>query len=247
MSERFFIEPPITGDRALLTGSEVHHLAGVMRAKVGDEITLFDGSGCEFTGRIESLKKDRCELAILGQSALSREPPLAIAAGVALPKGDRQKWLVEKLTELGVAELVPLLTQRGVVQPGDQAAARLRRSVIEASKQCGRNHLLNISAPREATEWFSSVPANLIRLLADPGGEPVANLRTEIGSFPNNSQILLAIGPEGGFTAAEVAAARAAGWRAVSLGASILRIETAAIALAASCLVLAPPSLEKLE
>ena len=100
MSERFFIEPPITGDRALLTGSEVHHLAGVMRAKVGDEITLFDGSGSEFTGRIDSLKKDRCELAILQKREHSREPGIAIAAGIALPKGERQKWLVEKLTEL---------------------------------------------------------------------------------------------------------------------------------------------------
>ena len=231
MSERFFIEPAITGDRALLTGSEVHHLSGVMRAKTGDEITLFDGSGAEFTGPIDTLKKDRCELTILRKELISREPAVAVVAGVALPKGDRQKWLVEKLTELGVAQLVPLLTARGVVQPGEGAANRLRRGVIEASKQCGRNRLLEIAEPVQAIDWFGQVSASELRLLADPQGE----LLSLGGSTA--SRVLFAIGPEGGFTPAEVTAAREAGWRSVSLGKSILRIETAAIALAANCLI----------
>lgn len=235
MSERFFIEPPITSERALLTGSEVHHLAGVMRAKVGDEITLFDGSGHEFQGRIEALKKDRCELAILEKREVSREPALAITAGVALPKGERQKWLVEKLTELGVTQLVPLLTTRGVVQPGEQAAARLRRSVIEASKQCGRNRLLEIAPAIAAEAWFAATPASELRLLAEPAGEPFANLQSEICQ---RQSVHIAIGPEGGFTTAEVDAAKAAGWSPVSLGRSILRIETAAIALAAAGIAL---------
>ncbi|QDU26390.1 Ribosomal RNA small subunit methyltransferase E [Anatilimnocola aggregata] len=232
MSERFFIEPPIVGDRALLTGSEVHHLAGVMRAKVGDEITLFDGSGCEFTGRIELLKKDRCELAIVARQEISREPAIAVIAGVALPKGDRQKWLVEKITELGVTELVPLLTTRGVVQPGEQAASRLKRSVIEASKQCGRNRLLEIGTPVRAQDWFVQVPASETRLLADPAGVPLANAL----SSNSPTRVYVAVGPEGGLTAEEVAAAKSAGWQSVSLGRSILRIETAAIAFAA-CLI----------
>lgn len=237
MSERFFIELPITGDRATLSGSEVHHLAGVMRAKVGDEVRLFDGSGTEFTGRIELLKKDRCELAILSRDEVSREPAIAITAGVALPKGDRQKWLVEKLTELGVTELVPLLTRRGVVQPGEQAASRLRRSVIEASKQCGRNRLLEISSPVECGEWFAATDSQSLRLLADPAGEPISAV---VSSMQNAARVLFAVGPEGGFTPEEVAAAKSAGWRSVSLGRSILRIETAAIALSAACIALAP-------
>ena len=242
MSERFFIETPITGDRALLTGSEVHHLAGVMRAKIGDEITLFDGSGCEFTGQIAGLKKDRCELTILQRREFSREPPLAIVAGVALPKGDRQKWLVEKLTELGVTELVPLLTTRGVVQPGENAASRLRRGVIEASKQCGRNVLMEIGPAINANDWFAAVPATNRRFLADPGGEPFTT-----HNFENATTVYFAIGPEGGFTDAEVAAAKAAGWQSVSVGRSILRIETAAIALAAACIALATKGTESID
>lgn len=241
MSERFFIEPAITGDRALLTGSEVHHLAGVMRAKIGDKITLFDGSGAEFVGQIVALKKDRCELTILRREEISREPAVAVIAGVALPKGDRQKWLVEKLTELGVTQLVPLLTTRGVVQPGEQAAVRLRRSAIEASKQCGRNRLLEIAAPMNAEAWFAQVPASEVRLLADPAGEPCS-----FGELAR-ARVFFAVGPEGGFTAAEVTAARDAGWQSVSLGRSILRIETAAIALAACCIGLAQPNPEPVE
>ncbi len=230
MSERFFIEPPIVGDRAVLVGSEVHHLAGVMRAKIGDDIILFDGSGCEFLGRIALLKKDRCDLTVLSRQVISREPAVAITAGVALPKGERQKWLVEKLTELGVTQLVPLLTTRGVVQPGEQAAARLRRSVIEASKQCGRNQLLEIAEPIKAVDWFKQVPEDELRLLADPAGAPVSSI-TGGRTFP--ARVYFAIGPEGGFTSEETLAAQNATWQAVSLGRSILRIETAAIALAA--------------
>ncbi|WP_254510341.1 RsmE family RNA methyltransferase [Anatilimnocola floriformis] len=243
MSERFFIEPPISGERAILSGSEVHHLAGVMRAKIGDEITLFDGSGCEFTGQIASLKKDRCELTILERREFSREPQLAIVAGVALPKGDRQKWLVEKLTELGVTELVPLLTTRGVVQPGENAASRLRRGVIEASKQCGRNVLMEIGAAVAANEWFATVPAANRRFLADPAGEPLTVSNFRSGAGP----VYFAVGPEGGFTEAEVTAAKNAGWESVSVGKSILRIETAAIALAAACIALAKNGNESID
>ncbi|WP_425616889.1 16S rRNA (uracil(1498)-N(3))-methyltransferase [Anatilimnocola sp. NA78] len=236
MSERFFIEPAITGERALLSGSEVHHLAGVMRAKVGDEITLFDGSGCEFTGRIEFLKKDRCELQVIERREVSREPKVAVIVGVALPKGERQKWLIEKLTELGVSELVPLLTTRGVVQPGEQAASRLRRGVIEASKQCGRNKLLEIGEPVTAKDWFAQMPAAEVRLLADPAGEPLAKVALKLSTA---ARVFVAVGPEGGFTPEETAAAKDAGWQGVSLGRSILRIETAAIAFAAALVGLA--------
>jgi 16S rRNA (uracil1498-N3)-methyltransferase len=233
MSERFFLEQPVDSSRATLTGNEVHHLAGVMRAKVGDEITLFDGSGSEFTGRIDVLKKDRCELTIVERRDISREPAVAVIAGVALPKGERQKWLVEKLTELGVTQLVPLLTARGVAVPDERIADKLRRTVIEACKQCGRNRLMEITRPVPAVDWFAQVPAEEIRLLADPAGEPFSNLDV---SPSTAARIHFAIGPEGGFTQGEVDAASAAGWQRVALGNSILRIETAAIAFAAGCL-----------
>ena len=90
---------------------------------------------------------------------------------MALPKGDRQKWLVEKAVELGVTRIVPLRTQRGVAQPVEQALVRLRRAVIEASKQCGRNRLLQIDEPRAWPDFVADAADTPCRLLAHPGGD----------------------------------------------------------------------------
>jgi 16S rRNA (uracil1498-N3)-methyltransferase len=228
MSERFFITPPIATDRAALTGDEARHLVAVMRAKVGDEVTLFDGSGAEFSARVTAIHKQAVELSIVARCAISRELPFEVTLAVGLPKGDRQKWLVEKATELGVTQLVPLITERGVAQPVESALERLRRSVIEASKQCGRNQLLSIGPPVAARDYFSIAPTAATRLIADPGGHPLNSISTT-----SNTPLIAAVGPEGGFSPAELSAARAAGWQSVSLGPRILRVETAALALAA--------------
>lgn len=226
MSERFFSEQPILTPRIILAGDEFRHLSSVMRAQLGDELTLFDGSGAEFAARIVRLGKRDAELEIVQRREVRRELPSKLTLAVALPKGDRQKWLVEKLTELGVTRLVPLITERGVAEPTPAAIERLRRGVIEASKQCGRNVLMEIGPPRQVSEWFAdgTLPAN--RVLADPSGS---------GPIPADpGDAVVAIGPEGGFSASELDAARRAGWHFVSLGPRILRVETAAIALAAT-------------
>ena len=251
MSERFFIEPPVSGPRATLAGDEARHLTRVMRSAVDDEVILFDGSGAEFLARIASVSKSQVALAIKERRLIDRELPWRLTLAVALPKGERQKWLVEKATELGVARLVPLVTERGVAQPVEAALARLRRTVIEASKQCGRNRLMEIGEPVGAAGWFANessgfrvqgsgqetgtrqesgienpVPSCL-QLIADPSGGPLASVPRASGD------LTCAVGPEGGFTPAELAAAEEHGWQCVSLGASILRVETAAVALAA--------------
>ena len=96
---------------------EAHHLLHVMRAKAGTRVTLFDGSGWEFEAVVERAGRSEVELAIAGRQEIDREAQIAVTLGVALPKGERQKWLVEKVVELGVARLVPLETARGVAQP----------------------------------------------------------------------------------------------------------------------------------
>jgi 16S rRNA (uracil1498-N3)-methyltransferase len=228
MSERFFVERPVAGSSVTLSGDEVRHLATVMRAAPGDQVTLFDGSGAEFVARIVSISKNAAELEIVETRAISRELTFELTLAVALPKGDRQKWLVEKLTELGVTRLAPLITERGVAQPTDSALVRLRRGVVEASKQCGRNRLMEIAEPAKAEDFFASADGGAIRLIADPSGESLSR-----GTESHAQPCIAAIGPEGGFSPAEIAAARASGWQCVSLGSRILRIETAAIALAA--------------
>ena len=227
MSDRFFANEPITGLRAALAGDEARHLVGVMRAETGDEVVLFDGSGAEFACRVLKVGKQQVELEIIERREVSRELSVAVTLAVALPKGERQKWLVEKATELGVTRIVPLTTQRGVAQPTDAALARLRRTVIEASKQCGRNRLLEIGSPADALQFFASAPTAALRLLAEPGAAPLGEVAAR------TQEIVAAVGPEGGLTPHERSAALAAGWQPVSLGPAILRVETAAIAIAA--------------
>src|SRR5262249_3330532 len=117
MSERFFASSPIGGNRATLSGTEAHHLSHVLRAKAGELITVFDGSGDEFSARIESIGRSEIELAILDRQSMNRESVVRLTLAVALPKGERQRWLIEKAVELGVAQIIPLSTKRGVAQP----------------------------------------------------------------------------------------------------------------------------------
>jgi 16S rRNA (uracil1498-N3)-methyltransferase len=231
MAERYFVENTITGNRAVLAGAEAHHLIHVMRAQPGAEVVLFDGSGAELAAVVQNIARNSVELAVLSRREVDRELPLQLTLGVALPKGDRQKWLVEKAVELGVARIVPLRTARAVAQPGSQTLARLRRTVIEASKQCGRNRLLEVALPQTWSAFVAQSDGVPCRLLAHPHGPgdriaglPVADLA---------SCVWLAVGPEGGLTDEEVALAVAAGWRTVDLGPRILRVETAAMLLAA--------------
>jgi 16S rRNA (uracil1498-N3)-methyltransferase len=230
MSDRFYSTQPIDGEQATLDGQEAHHLLHVMRAKVGDRVTLFDGSGAEFAAGITKCGRSEVELCVVERREIDRELPFELVVGVSLPKGDRQKWLVEKLTELGVTDMVPLETARGVAQPTDSAIERLERSVIEAAKQCGRNRLMRIAKPQALGEWVHAEVDGAIsrRLIAHPGGVALAPQHLSLAA-PTR----IVVGPEGGFSDAEVAAAIAGGWQCVALGPRILRVETAAVALAA--------------
>lgn len=228
MSERFFLAGPPQGHHATLTADEARHCSRVLRAQVGETIRVFDGHGHEWVAKITRIERDAVAVEI--DEPLPPQPPpaLRLTLAVALPKGDRQKWLVEKLTELGVTRLVPLVTERGVAEATDAARTRLERGVIEACKQCGRNRLLEIAAPATLDQAAERHPA-ACRVIAHPGGEPLH----AVTALAAGQDMLAAVGPEGGFTAAEIAVATTAGYAPVSLGPEILRIETAAMALAA--------------
>src|SRR4029078_8545493 len=124
MSDRVYVEQPIRGLAAELGGDEARHLMAVMRASAGDVVMLFAGSGAEFVARIAKIAKHSVQLDILERREISRELPFSLSLAVALPKGERQKWLIEKTTELGVTRLIPLITERGVAQPVELAVER---------------------------------------------------------------------------------------------------------------------------
>lgn len=245
--DRYFCERKIDGDRIELTGIEAHHLIHVMRARPGGQVVLFDGFGGEYLAEIDQVRRDAAVLRLIEHRPIERELPGRLVVAAALPKGDRQKWLVEKLVELGVSAFVPLTTQRSVSEPGDSARTRLARTVIAASKQCGRNRLMEIAETAQWREFATQCRAD-VRLLAHPASaaaerrdSPPAPAPLPIdsgccGHVPRlnlSEEIVAAVGPEGGFTEAEVAAAIEARWMCFDLGPRILRVETAALCLAA--------------
>ncbi len=229
MSRRFFVDSPIADKRAQLTGAEHQHLAQVMRARVGDTVTLFDGSGAEYSARVIGIRRSSVDLEVLARHEVNRELSTRITLGIALPKGEKQRWLVEKVVELGVSCIVPLVADRGVARPVERAISRLQRHVVEASKQCGRNQMMQIADPKSSADFLQQAPADALRVLAhvSDSAVPIAELAERTVA----SEVYLAVGPEGGFSERELDLASR--WQIVSLGPRTLRVETAALALVA--------------
>ncbi len=231
MLHRFFADR-ISSHRVTLSDAEANHALRALRLKVGDRITLFDGTGLEYVATLIELNPKSALLEIGDPIEISRELPGEIVIATALPKGDRQKFLLEKLTELGVHRFIPLVTENAVVQPGEQHVDKFRRYVIEASKQCRRNQLMSIEPVSNLSKMVKDY-RSFTRIFLHPSG----CLR-----FPSNSvtrgqadlQIIFVIGPEAGFSESEVEFGKFHDCQIVSLGSRVLRIETAAIAVAAS-------------
>jgi 16S rRNA (uracil1498-N3)-methyltransferase len=221
VSDRFHVDGPLGPGEVTLEGPEAHHLSAVRRFVVGDSVTLFNGDGHEYPSRVRELGKKRVVVGVIEVRSPARELGFELHIASALPKGDRGDFLIEKLTELGVTDFTPLITERGVVKASDTKADKLRRAVIEASKQCGRNVLMRIHSPSRWVDWCATQTGR--RLIAHPR-------EAACGFAPGLARI--AIGPEGGFSESELSAAAAAGWERLSLGPRILRVETAAVAAA---------------
>lgn len=228
MADRFYAESLEPGDREfVLEGAEVHHLRSVARRRIGDRIALINGRGLTAHGTIQQL--DRHTAVIVIDQVEQRPEARGLTMGCALPKGDRAEWLVEKCTELGVQIIIPISTERSIVEPRDSKLDKLRRVAVEACKQCGRPWLMTIEPQQSFASLCVSVPGDgehTERWLLDPRGE---QLSRRSSSMPE----IVAVGPEGGFTDAEVDQARSSGWKIISLAGNILRVETAAIAVAA--------------
>jgi 16S rRNA (uracil1498-N3)-methyltransferase len=227
MSNRFYSTAPLDIGESILAGPEAHHLAQVRRFAVGDSVILFNGDGREYRAEILAFAKRQVRLKVTGVAAPDRELGFPLHMAVALPKADRGDYLIEKLTELGVTDLTPIETARSIVRSDTTKLEKLRRAVIEASKQCGRNVLMNVHPPCRLEEWCCSKNLGARKWIADPEAPMPAEVMNSSGGFA------VAVGPEGGFTKEEIAAAVASGFERIGLGPCILRVETAGVALAA--------------
>ena len=209
---------------------EAHHLVAVSRLRPGDLVCLFNGDGHEYPARVVSCGRKSVDLDVLGIESPQRELPFRLEIAAPLPKGDRGQFLIEKLTELGAAFYVPLRTERSVVHPGETRLEKLQRFVIEASKQCGRNVLMQVTPVTSWTDYCAKDDLSPTRYVAHPG----RSSHTKLHEIKLDQDMSLAVGPEGGFTDEEIRMALEHDWKTIDLGARTLRIETAVIALAAS-------------
>ena len=231
MSEQYYLDPTcshVTGNEAVLGGDDAHHFVRVMRGKIGDEIRLFDGKGLRFRGAVETIRKTELGVRIIETDSTSTESPVRLTIASALPKGDRQKFLIEKLTELGVSRFVPLRCERNVSKADDAVLNRLRRQVIEASKQSLRTVLMEIGDEMSFGDFAEFFGQKFLP-------HPVFDTKIGQTTFPDEltENVLVAVGPQGGFTPSETATALDCGFAPVDLGPRFLRTETACIAAAA--------------
>ncbi len=231
---RFHVPLPLSPDlRLALPPSAARHVQ-VLRLQPGEAITLFNGEGGEWSAIIERMGRSEVEVRVEAHQAIEREAARAVHLAVGLMAAERMDWLVEKATELGAASLTPLLLARSSLRLSGERAAKKRAHwqavAVAASEQCGRNRVLQVREPRSlATLLAQDEPAAAWRALLSLDGDATP-LRDAMAARVGDAGVCLLSGPEGGLSPQEEAAARAAGWLPVSLGARVLRAETAPLA-----------------
>jgi 16S rRNA (uracil1498-N3)-methyltransferase len=231
--ERFFVRPDdVHGALLELRGDEAKHAQKVLRRKKGQAIICVDGVGIEYHGIIDGFRDKRVQVTIAKTLRRQREPYLEVRLIQAVAKDSRFRQVVEKSVELGVQSIVPVETKR--TKPGDwgKHVGRWQKVAVVAMKQCGRTRLPEVLPCADIADALNAVDAQR-KFIAHPDWEqdgPVPSLLKAAGSLDAVKSAALAIGPEGGFTDEEVAAAVECGFVPVHLGERRLRSETAAIA-----------------
>jgi len=234
MTARFFRPPPIVaGAEIALPSDAAHHARQVLRLRVGDTVTLFDGEGGEYGAQIARVTPKAVSVRVIERHAVERESPLQITVVQSLVAADRMDYAIQKAVELGAVAIVPVASARSVTRlEGERAQRRLahwRQVVVASCEQCGRNRVPAVHAACELREWLRRPSkAELRVLLAPRATQSLGELSVPVGA------IELLIGPEGGLAPEEETAARDAGFCAVRVGPRILRTETAGPAVLAA-------------
>ena len=239
---RVFVEGSLNAGTVVdLTRDTAAHLVKVLRARSGDELVLFNGDGLEYSGTIEVVRGSRVSASIGAARSSDRESPFKLTLVQCVPRGDRMDFIVQKATELGVARIVPVLSQRSVVRldAGQAASKQAHWSAVAVSacEQCGRNRLPAVEAPQPLLSYLGAleppdISGEFLRLVLEPGRAGHASSAAwtiDIArSAATDAQV--AIGPEGGFAPEELEAFDLSAFGRLGLGPRVLRTETAAIA-----------------
>lgn len=241
MTRRRFYAPPEAispGETVLLSAEETRHARDVLRLERGEEVYVFDGEGQEYRCVIAQLNRDSVKVNVLEQvKPTHRESRLDLTLGVALLKGEKFDLVVQKATELGATRLIPVLTNRADVRirSDDDAKRKLmrwQRIALESTKQCGRARLMKIDASVAFEKLIERAEQRdeLRLMFAERGGSSFSQVLEDLELTPTKAIAL--IGPEGGWTDAEIDEASKNSWRIVTLGGRTMRAETAAVVAA---------------
>ena len=221
---RFFIDAPLSLGSQQLPDAPAHHISRVLRLATGAAVQLFDGSGQEYRGELVEVGKKQVIVELREQLPGMAESGLRVHLGQGLSRGERMDWAIQKATELGVAELTPIVSERCEVRLKDERAdkrlAHWRQIAISACEQCGRSVVPIIHAPVALQDWLT-LDADL-KLVLHPLADPIA-------SHQRPDSLAFLIGPEGGLSDSEIDQARSAEFLPARLGPRVLRTETAPV------------------
>ncbi|MGH8597014.1 MAG: 16S rRNA (uracil(1498)-N(3))-methyltransferase, partial [Gammaproteobacteria bacterium] len=215
------------GAEVRLPATAAHRVREVLRLRVGETLTVFDGHGGEYHAEVRRCARDGVDLALGAHRAVMRESPLQITLAQGLARGERMDFTLQKSVELGVSRIVPLATERSQVKLDAERAARRtahwRALILHACEQCGRDQVPELSAVMRIADFIAADDAEVRLTLAPTGKLSLKNLSPEARRFS------LVIGPEGGLSPPEIELLATHGYRAARLGPRILRTETAAL------------------
>jgi 16S rRNA (uracil1498-N3)-methyltransferase len=255
---RIFLPPQkLTSDQITIDDENARYLSIVLRVKPGEIITIFDGLGHRYICRILQIHKKEVVVEMIKKEPYSAESPVSISLAQGLPKSDKMDLIVQKSTELGVSKIFPIITERSQIKHTEKVE-RWRKIALSASQQCGREKITEIDEPVSFEEFLKNTPLTPLdrgeqfpplkkglgsscceALQREAGGflniifseeQKEINLKKVLNDFKASKNIVLIIGPEGGFSGKEISAAVEKGFIEASLGPRVLRTETAPIA-----------------
>lgn len=235
---RFYCDPLTLNSLSIsseikLSESAATHATRALRLNVGDEVTLFNGDGNDYSAQLTIVKKNEVLAKINGSTLVNNEAPISIHLAQAISSGDRMDFTIQKAVEMGVASIQPITSQRSIVKlSGERAEKRTihwQNVVISACEQCGRSTIPMVKAPLSLSKWLNTInPTELLITLAPNAGLSLKNIPVP------KTDIHLLVGAEGGLTDDEIKLSIQQGFKAVRLGKRILRTETAPLAAIAA-------------
>jgi 16S rRNA (uracil1498-N3)-methyltransferase len=231
---RVFVNEPLSpGGQIILPADAARHLVQVLRMRLGEHFILFNGHGGEYEATLQAISKRETVATVGARRDVNRESPLHITLAQCVSKGDRMEYTLQKAVELGVTEIVPLLSSRTVVkldaERWERKLEHWQGIVVSACEQSGRTRLPALRAVADISHWLRYSPTDSIKLVLAPGArEGLRKLKSTV------KPVTLLVGPEGGLSNIEIVQAETLGFSPLSLGPRVLRTETAGVAALAA-------------